>query len=104
MQWENGEGHPATLIPSFMKLAPGKTVDDVKAALQSQSGGPPPAEFVGGAGALAPGSSAWLKMSLEPDSYVAVSRSLLIDVSTDANIMPLKNWLSSVPSYVRKRT
>lgn len=57
---------------AMMKLAPGKTIDDVKAALQSQAGGPPPGDFVGGAGALAPGSSAWLKISLEPGNYVAV--------------------------------
>jgi hypothetical protein len=56
----------------IMKLAPGKTLEDVKAALQSQSSGPPPADFVGGAGALAQGSSAWLKTNLEPGNYVAV--------------------------------
>lgn len=57
---------------AIMKLAPGKTIEDVKVALQSQSAGPPPGDFVCGAGALAPGSSAWLKMSLEPGNYVAV--------------------------------
>jgi len=57
---------------AMMKLAPGKTIDDVKAALQSPSGGPLPGDFVGGAGALAPGSSAWLRMSLEPGNYVVV--------------------------------
>jgi uncharacterized cupredoxin-like copper-binding protein len=57
---------------AMMKLAPGQTIDDVKAALQSPSGGPPPGDFVGGAGALAPGSSAWLRMSLEPGNYVVV--------------------------------
>ena len=55
-----------------MKLAPGKTVEDVKASLQSQSSGSSPTDFVGGAGALAQGSSAWLKMNLEPGNYVAV--------------------------------
>lgn len=32
----------------IMKLAPGKTIEDVRAALQSQSNEPPPADFVGG--------------------------------------------------------
>ncbi len=57
---------------AIMKLAPGKTIDDLKAALQSQSSGPPPGEFVGGAGALAQGSSAWFKTNLEPGNYVAI--------------------------------
>ena len=55
----------------LLKLVPGKTLQDVQAALHSESA-PPPGEFVGGMGVFAPGASVWHKKNLAPCNYVAL--------------------------------
>lgn len=57
----------------LLKLAQGKTLQDAKTFLNSTNpAGPPPFTDAGGMGALAPGSSAWLKLSLQPGNHVAI--------------------------------
>ncbi len=57
----------------LLKLAQGKTLEDAKTFLNSNNpAGPPPFTDAGGMGALALGSSAWLKLTLQPGNYVAV--------------------------------
>jgi uncharacterized cupredoxin-like copper-binding protein len=61
------EPHEMTLI----KLAEGKTLDDIKAFMQKPDG-PPPFADAGGIGALAAGKSGWLDANLTPGNYVAL--------------------------------
>jgi hypothetical protein len=61
--------HEMTLI----KLAPGKSIQDVIAFLSASiPAGPPPFEEAGGMAGISPGSSAWLKLNLEPGNYAAL--------------------------------
>lgn len=58
---------------SLVKLAPGKSFDDLKAFFQHHPpAGPPPFEDAGGIGAIAPGGSGWVKLNLQPGNYVAL--------------------------------
>lgn len=57
----------------LLKLAPGKTAQDVLAWVRSGLTGPPPiVGSAGGGGALAPGGHMWVKLHLTPGKYVAV--------------------------------
>jgi uncharacterized cupredoxin-like copper-binding protein len=57
--------HEMTLV----KLAPGKTMQD---AMAYSGEGEPPFTDAGGMGALAPNTSAWVKLHLDPGTYIAV--------------------------------
>lgn len=69
--WEiKNEGkQPHELV--LIKLAEGKTMDDV-AAYMAQPAGLPPFEDMGGMQGIMPGSTAWLDLDLTPGSYVAI--------------------------------
>jgi len=54
---------------TLLKLAPGKTMQD---AMAFNGQGQPPFADVGGMGALAPNSSGWVKLHLDPGTYMAV--------------------------------
>ncbi len=56
---------------ALYQLASGKRMQDVLAFLQKPTG-PPPFQEAGGIAALAPGSTAWLKLDLQPGNYVAL--------------------------------
>ena len=57
----------------LVKLAQGKSLQDLKNYLNSTNPNiPPPADFVGGMGALAPGNSGWLKLNLQPGNYATL--------------------------------
>lgn len=56
---------------SLMRLADGKTFDDVLAWYGAPAG-PPPFTDVGGIGVIEPGGSAWANMALTPGHYLAV--------------------------------
>jgi hypothetical protein len=56
---------------TLLKLMPGKTMQDVLAFLQKPAG-PPPFADAGGMGALNPGMSGWVKLSLASGHYVAL--------------------------------
>ena len=57
----------------LLKLAEGKTMADVQAALSNpESGGPPPGDMVGGALAIGPGMRSWSTLELTPGNYVAI--------------------------------
>ena len=64
---EGAEPHQVT----FLKLAPGKTVQDATNFLGEQIG-PAPFERVGGMSALSTGQSGWVKLDLEPGNYAAL--------------------------------
>lgn len=53
----------------LIKLAPGKTMDDVMAYMESGEEGPPPGMPIGGMQALSQGVAANLILDLEPGSY-----------------------------------
>lgn len=64
---------PQTHEIDLTKLHDGKNAADLKNWLSSTNpNGPPPADFAGGMGALAPGSSGWLKTSLQPGNYAVL--------------------------------
>lgn len=66
---EGHQPHEMTLI----KLAPGKSLQDVLAFLRTSTpAGLPPFAYAGGITGLAPGSSAWLKLDLQPGNYAAL--------------------------------
>ncbi|MER3513040.1 MAG: hypothetical protein C4310_00335 [Chloroflexota bacterium] len=69
--WEIKNQGPQLHEMVIIKLAPGKTMNDVGAFLQSPAG-PPPFEFAGGMQALTVGKSAWLMLDLQPGNYVAL--------------------------------
>ncbi len=55
----------------LLKLAPGKSEQDVLKFLQKPAG-PPPFTDAGGMGGLAPGTSGWVKLNLTSGNYVAL--------------------------------
>lgn len=57
----------------LLKLAEGKTMADVQAALSNpESGEPPPGDMVGGALAIGPGLRSWTTLELTPGNYMAI--------------------------------
>ncbi|WP_024793113.1 hypothetical protein [Tomitella biformata] len=62
------EPHELTVLGA----APGKTLDDVKAALASEPAGQPPYVTMGGVAALADGMSQDTTLTLQPGSYLLV--------------------------------
>lgn len=57
----------------IIKLAQGKTISDALNFLnQAAPSGPPPFTDAGGMGALQPGTSAWVKLDLQPGNYAAL--------------------------------
>jgi uncharacterized cupredoxin-like copper-binding protein len=56
---------------ALIKLAQGKTMQDVIAFMQAPSG-PPPFEDAGGLQGIDPGESAWVKLDLQAGNYVAL--------------------------------
>jgi uncharacterized cupredoxin-like copper-binding protein len=64
---EGEQPHELALI----KLADGKTMQDVAAFMQTPSG-PPPWVDAGGFQAIDPGESAWVDLDLQPGNYVAL--------------------------------
>jgi uncharacterized cupredoxin-like copper-binding protein len=62
-----------------VKLAPGKTAQDVKAFLTHPSG-PPPYVDIGGMCSISPGLSGWVKFNLTAGNYVALSH--VFDMAT----------------------
>jgi hypothetical protein len=71
--WKVVNDGPQPHEMSIVKLAPGKTLDDVMAVMASQSfSGPPPFEEAGGMQALDAGKTGWLTLDLEPGSYLAL--------------------------------
>lgn len=56
---------------TLMKLAPGKSMQDLLTFLQKPAG-PPPAQDAGGIAGLAPGLSGWVKLNLTAGNYVAL--------------------------------
>jgi hypothetical protein len=69
--WEikNDGKQPHEMV--LIKLAEGKTMDDVAAYTANPAGAPPFAD-VGGMQGIMPGASAWLDLDLTPGSYVAL--------------------------------
>ena len=57
---------------SVMRLAPGKTIEDVKRYLSGPPDGPPPGEPVGGMQGLEPGASGYMTLDLQPGEYVGL--------------------------------
>ena len=56
----------------ILRLAPGKTAQDVQTYLNAPSpSGPPPFVLLGGVGGMHPGGTQWLLTNLAPGSYVA---------------------------------
>jgi uncharacterized cupredoxin-like copper-binding protein len=64
---EGKQPHELALI----KLADGKTMQDVATFMQSPSG-PPPWVDAGGLQAIDPGESGWVNLDLQPGNYVAL--------------------------------
>jgi hypothetical protein len=64
---------------NLLRLAPGKTEQDVIAFYTAPSG-PPPFVNLGGMAAISPGITGWVKVPLEAGNYVALS--LVIDRAT----------------------
>jgi hypothetical protein len=56
----------------FVKLAPGKSLQDVTNFLHNPTGPPPFEKSAGGMGALAPNTSGWMKLNLAAGNYVAL--------------------------------
>lgn len=57
---------------TVLAAAPGKTLDDVKAALASEPAGPPPYQTMGGVAALAAGMTQDTTLDLQPGTYLLV--------------------------------
>ncbi len=68
--WEIKNLGPLPHEISLVKLADGKTPEDVAAWFHSHQG-PPPFQGVGGFQGIATGKSGWLKLNLTPGTYVA---------------------------------
>ncbi len=65
---EGKQPHELTIV----RLADGKTVQDMEAFLSPDAPpGPPPFTSAGGAGAIAPQHTEWVSLSLPPGNYVA---------------------------------
>lgn len=58
---------------AIMRLAPKATQDDLVAFLTGAPTGPPPFTTAGGVSAMAPGSTAYVHLDLDPGSYVFLS-------------------------------
>jgi len=56
---------------ALVRLADGKTMQDVAAFMQAPNG-PPPFEDAGGMQGIDPGETAWLNLDLQPGNYVAL--------------------------------
>ncbi|MBF6591914.1 MAG: hypothetical protein IVW57_15500 [Ktedonobacterales bacterium] len=69
--WKVTNKGPQSHEMTLLKLASGKSLNDVMAFLNQSSGQPPFAD-AGGIGALAPNTSAWVKLTLEKGNYVAL--------------------------------
>ncbi len=70
--WQVTNAGPQPHELTIVKLQDGKTMADVQAAMQSQMRGPLPFDPVGGLGAIAPNSSAWVTADLTPGNYIAL--------------------------------
>ncbi len=57
---------------NILKLADGKTLNDVTQFLSGAAGGPPPFTPVGGMNGLEPGAMAYAELNLQPGHYVAI--------------------------------
>lgn len=57
---------------TVLGVAPGKTMDDVKAALANEPAGPPPYQVMGGVAALADGMTQDVTLDLQPGAYLLV--------------------------------
>ena len=57
---------------AMLRLAPGKTLDDVKAFFGAPPAGQPPFEMVGGMQGLDPGGSGYLTLDLQPGEYAGI--------------------------------
>jgi hypothetical protein len=68
--WEIKNLGPLPHEISLVKLADGKTPEDVTAWFQTHQG-PPPFRGVGGFQGIATGKSGWIKLNLTPGTYVA---------------------------------
>jgi hypothetical protein len=55
----------------IIKLAQGKSMDDIQAFMQAPQGAPPFSQL-GGFQAIDPGASGWLNLDLTPGEYVAI--------------------------------
>ncbi len=64
---EGGQAHEIMLV----KLAEGKTMDDVQTFMHSPHGAPPFTN-IGGFQAIDPGASGWLHLDLQPGDYIAI--------------------------------
>jgi hypothetical protein len=64
---EGKQAHEITII----KLAEGKTMEDVANFMQSMAGAPPFAD-AGGFQAIDPGKAGWMTLDLQPGNYVAM--------------------------------
>ncbi len=65
---QGSESHELNIV----KLAQGKSIQDITSFFQAPTG-PPPFEEMGGLAAIMPGGSAWVKVHLEPGDYAAYS-------------------------------
>jgi outer membrane protein assembly factor BamE (lipoprotein component of BamABCDE complex) len=70
LQVENQGTEPHEL--NIVRLASGKSAQDILAFFHNPSG-PPPFEEEGGMATLAPGTSGWITVHLEPGHYAALS-------------------------------
>lgn len=69
--WKVKNQGPQSHEIALMKLDEGKTMDDVMKFMQAPSG-KPPFSNAGGLAALAPGTSAWVSLNLQPGNYLAL--------------------------------
>ncbi len=74
--WKIANQGPQTHELLYARIAPGKTFEDVVAAVQAEGppSGPPPIEMesFGGLGPMSPTLNAWIEADLQPGNYVAV--------------------------------
>ncbi len=74
--WKITNQGPQTHELLYARIAPGKTFEDVVAAVQAEGppSGPPPIEEAtfGGLGPMSPTLNAWIEADLQPGNYVAV--------------------------------
>jgi len=69
--WKVTNNGPQPHEFTLLRLADGKTEQDIATFMQSPSG-PPPFTYAGGFGAISPGATGWVDLDLKPGSYVAV--------------------------------
>jgi hypothetical protein len=72
--WKVTNDGPQLHEMGIVKLHSGVTFDQFKKIMSSQGppSGPPPFDNAGGIGALQPGTSGWMKLNLQPATYVAL--------------------------------